>query len=431
MNILLITDEEWNDYVYANGVLTNWFTGFKAEFAQIYTSPGLPINEVCDTYFQITDAQMLKSLLGGPKAGGQIEKVKGPTQIASAKTNAQRKGVYGLMKKVSTYCNAPVQFLRDFIWLNGRYDEVALREFVHHFQPDIIFCPRMISPKLMRLESIISRMTKAPFVAFTGDDEASMSNCRRYTLGGVRRWLIHKKFKKHIKIYSHYLMHSAEQAEEYKREYGLSTGTLFKCGQFPSTFTPKPIGRPIRLMYAGRLYCNRWKSLAEIGKALQQINKDGIKMILDVYTQEQMSKEQQNAVSESRYIYMKGCVTSVELKEAYMKADIALHVEAMDHHFRMATRVSFSTKIIDLMASTCAIMAICWEKHCGYQYLKEHDAAICVGDYDHILPTLQSVADNPTMVNDYARKAYLCGKEYHSREKIQSQLMCIFDNQIK
>ena len=56
MRILLITDEEWNDYVYGNGVLTNWFTGFDAEFAQIYCSPGKPVNQICDRYFQISDS---------------------------------------------------------------------------------------------------------------------------------------------------------------------------------------------------------------------------------------------------------------------------------------------------------------------------------------------------------------------------------------
>lgn len=30
---ILITAEEWNGYVYGNGVLINWFTGFDAEFA--------------------------------------------------------------------------------------------------------------------------------------------------------------------------------------------------------------------------------------------------------------------------------------------------------------------------------------------------------------------------------------------------------------
>ena len=97
MKILLITSEEWNDYVFGNGVLTNWFTGYDAEFAQIYTSPGLPINSCCEQYFQITDSQMVKSIFGGGKAGHQVSRVEKSTEIAEAKQNAQRKGVYGVM----------------------------------------------------------------------------------------------------------------------------------------------------------------------------------------------------------------------------------------------------------------------------------------------------------------------------------------------
>lgn len=56
-------------------MLTNWFTGYDAEFAQIYTSPGLPINSCCEQYFQITDSQMVKSIFGGGKAGHQVSRV--------------------------------------------------------------------------------------------------------------------------------------------------------------------------------------------------------------------------------------------------------------------------------------------------------------------------------------------------------------------
>lgn len=62
MKILIIADEEWNDVVFGNGVLTNWFTGFDAEFAEIYYSPGLPLNNVCNRYFQLTDGLMMRSL---------------------------------------------------------------------------------------------------------------------------------------------------------------------------------------------------------------------------------------------------------------------------------------------------------------------------------------------------------------------------------
>lgn len=431
MKILIIADEEWNDYTFANGVLTNWFTGFDAEFAEIYTSPGLPINNICDRYFQISDSQMAKSMLFGKRAGGVVTKSTDPVQIDAAKQNAQRQGVYGFFKNLSLKFHTPVMMLRDNIWLYGRYDKKALKKFVEDFNPDVVFCPRYITPKLMRLEKLVSTMTDAPFVAFTGDSEVEMTNCKLYTLAGIRRWMTHRRFKKHVKLYSHYLMHSADQAQEYNSEYGVETSTFFKCGEFPSEFAPKTVGLPIRLVYAGRLYCNRWMSLAEIGKALQIINRDGIKMVLDIYTQEKLTDEQREALSEDKFIYMKGSVSPAQLKKVYEDADIALHVESMDEYYRAVTRVSFSTKVIDLMASTCAILAICWEKHCGYQYLKQHDAAFCCPDYDSILPQLQAICDNPALVAEYQKKAYECGVKNHSREVIHKQLMDLFENAIK
>ena len=429
MRILLITNEEWNDFVYGNGVLTNWFSGFNAEIAQIYTSPGLPINDICNKYFQITDSQMLKSIFGGKKAGGQIIKVRDSMELESAKENAQRKGIYSVMKRVSMSFNTSVQIIRDFIWLNGRYNTDSLRHFIQDFNPDIVFCPRYISPKLMRLERLVSTMTNAPFVAFTADDEASVLTYGSW-LSRIRKRIIHKRFTEHISLYKHYLMFSQEQADEYHAEYGIETSTLLKCGDFPSSFNPKNVGTPIRLVYAGRLYCNRWKTLAAIGNALQVINKDGIKMVLDVYTQEKLTSEQKNALSEKSFVYIKGSVSPDQLKKVYEEADIALHVESMDEYYRAITRVSFSTKIIDLMASSCAIMAICWNRHAGFQYLKEKDAAICLDSYGKILPCLQAIVDNPSIVQEYAKKAYECGKKNHSREIVQNQLKSTFEKYI-
>ena len=175
MRILLITSEEWNDYVYANGVLTNWFTDFNAEFAQIYCSPGLPCNDICSKYFQLTDSQMAKSILGGQTAGRILEQVENVAANPEIKDNARRKGVYSLFKRISLYLNSFVLILRDLIWMMGRINESAIQEFVEQYQPDVVFCPRKVSPKQIRIEKLVSKYTNAPFVAFTGDDEASMS----------------------------------------------------------------------------------------------------------------------------------------------------------------------------------------------------------------------------------------------------------------
>lgn len=75
-------------------------------------------------------------------------------------------------------------------------------------------------------------------------------------------------------------------------------------------------------------------------------------------------------------------------------------------------------------------MAVCWNRHAGYQYLKEHDAALCVDNNEDILPLLQKIADNPSVIQKYAKKAYECGKQNHSRKAIQEQIKQMFENVI-
>ena len=428
MKILIIADEEWNDYVYGNNVLTNWFTGFDAKFAEIYCSPGLPNNTVCKNYFQITDAQMFKSLFTKHMAGGRVFLPESDEQKESSKENVQRKGAYGFMKKVSTVLHTPVMMMRDFIWCNGRYDIEAMKEFVNEFAPDVVFCPRLITPKLMRLEKLVSTMTTAPFVAFTADDEASLLQVNYSPLYWIRRLWIRGKFKKHVGLYKYYFTFSREQAEDYHKEYGLPTSALYKCGDFLPEYIPKTVNEPIQMVYAGGLYCNRWKTLGKIGEALREINKDSVKMVLNVYSQDELTTAQKKVLCKENYVYFKGSVTPTELVEIYQKADIALHVESFDKKYRYATRVSFSTKIIDLMASSCAILAICWERHAGYQYLYEHKAAICVSSNDQIKGCLQEIVTHPESLAEMQRKAWECGITYHSRKAIQNQIKNVFES---
>lgn len=429
MRILLITDEIWNDRVFGNNVLQNWFEGMEGvEFAQICATPGKPLNAMCFRYFQFTDAMMLRSLFGTRAGRAFHTSPEEMSRTPQTRNYIAESRFYSFMKKISV---TPVKLIRELLWNVGRIDRKALAGFVTSFQPDIIFCPRLLSWKLMRLEKAVAKITNAPFVAFTGDDEASFREYSYDPLFWLNRCLFHKAFARHSRLYNHYFMHSADQACEYSEDYGVETSTLFKCGDFSGDYTPKPVGSPIRLVYAGRLYCNRWKTLAKIGEALSEINRDGVRMVLDIYTQERLSDKQAKALTEDNYIYMKGSVTPAQLKEVYRNADIALHVESFDRTYRLATRTSFSTKIIDLMASTCAILAVCWKEHTGYKYLHDNDAAFCVDSYVDILPRLRKIADNPALIADYARKAYECGRSHHDRDDIQKYILDEFGIVVK
>jgi len=369
---------------------------------------------------------MVKSLLG-KKAGRRFLCSIASMQKDLSNDLAEQppKRFYRFMKSIS---NDFFRIIRDLIWILGRYDKNLLKEFIDEFNPDVVFCPRYLTPKLLRLERTVSKMTIAPFVAFTADDEASLLQVNYSPLYWIRRLIFRSAFRKHIKLYRHYFTFSQAQANEYNKEYGVPTSTLFKSGNFDDKFIPKNHNKPIRLVYAGRLYCNRWKTLAYIGEALKKINAEDIKMTLEIYTQETPTKKQKKALSQTDYVCLKGSASPSGLIEIYKGADIALHVESLDKKNRYATRVSFSTKIIDLMASSCAILAICWDKHAGYQYLKENDAAFCVSAYNDIEPVLEQITNNPGLISDYAKKAWVCGSINHGKERIQATLCDVLND---
>ena len=421
MKILLLTIDVWNDSTNGNNIYTNWFEGFDAEFANIYLAPGIPENNICKKYFQVSDKMMIRSFFGA-KAGQAFEMDASVDADNSCFIPQQAEANdITLYKRFKKHSSQVLRLAYDILWAYGRYDLRALKAFIDDFNPDIIFCPHLFSIKVRRIERIIHRMVNTPMVAFTGDIEASTKVFSCNPLLWMRVLYLASKYSKHVKIFKQYFTFSAAQCAEIQAKYGVPAEPLYKCVNL-ADFQPKTTNRIIRMVYAGRLYCNRWKTISAIGDALTELNRDTVKAEVFVYSQDNLTQEQIAALSEDKYIHFMGATSPTNLPQIYRGADIALHVESFDKKDRYRTMYSFSTKIIDLMVSSCAIMAICWDQNNGWNYLKNEDAAICLSDCSQILPKLREILENPDILSTYVWKAYSCGVRNHNRQKIQAQI---------
>lgn len=428
MRILIISDEVWNDKIHGNNVLSNWFDGFDAEFANIYCSPGQPINTCCNKYFQITDSMMMKSIISSKKAGKAFKIENMVDDSYKVTGDSENKKLYAMLKSITT---ETLRAIREIIWSYGKYDVEAMKRFIQDFEPDIIFSPRLATIKLLRIEKIVLDIAKVPIVAFTGDAEYSMKLLRISPVFWIKKLIIRRKIREMMPNYSLYYTLSDEQKEEYENEFGCNIKILRKCGDFTKLFENKEVNEPIKIIYAGKLYSNRWKTLVQIVKALKKINKVEIKMILEIYTKDKLTKHQMKLLDDGTNSFVKGAVLAEELEDIYKKADIALHVESFDLKNRLLTRVSFSTKIIDCLASSCAVMAICWGKHSGYTYLNKENAAFTVCRKNNIYTMLKRISDNPDLIKEYAIKAYNCGVQNHKKGNVQQMLFDDFTNIMK
>lgn len=424
MRILVLSSEAWNDKINGNNVTSNWFEGMDAEFANIYGSPGEPFNQCCSRYFQITDSMMVKSIVTARKAGKRVEMHTAAEDGNNGESAEEEpKALYIFLKSIS---GSFLRLVRECIWLWGRYDKAAMKAFIDDFQPDIIFSERMASVKMLRLEKTVCGLCDAPMVAFTGDDEYSLRQLSISPFFWINRFMVRQRLREIVKRYKIYYTLSLEQKLDYENRFGCRMKILQKCGTSPEQFEEKNVNHPIRLIYAGKLYCNRWKALADVVECLAQINHDGIKGTLEIYTGDTLTEKQNRLLNDGKNARVMGRVSQEQLKAVYRSADVALHVESRDPVNRLAVRLSFSTKIIDCIFSSCAVLAYCWKEQSGWQYLKREDAAVCVSDRDKLYEAMEKLCGDPAFVQEYMEKAYECGKRNHERKTVQQQLLADF-----
>lgn len=427
MRILLLLSESWNDRTSPNNNMTNWFQNFpNVEIWTISGSSQLPENQCCVNYFLVSENAMIKSIFDVRKAGSRYclsENREKEFSFCTSIDISQNKKI----KKI--FSGELARLARDIVWRFGKYDLDGLKKFIEECNPDIVFSQRRGSIKMCRLEKTVGLFTNAPIIVYTGDDEYSLNQFSLSPIFWLRRFWVRSWLKKTIPTYKLFYSQSERQMKEFSLEFNVPTKFLVKCGEFNEEKIHTQVGKPIQLVYAGKLYCNRWKTLGMIADAIKEVNDamGEVRFQLNIYTGDLVTRIQNRKLNDGLHSIIHGKVPASWLTTIFKKADIVLHVESFDLRNRLLTQDSFSTKVMDCLASGCAVMAVCWEGHAAYQYLKEKDAAITASSKVEVADKLKLLSDNPMLMVEYAKKAYECGKKNHQREQIQEMLLKDFE----
>lgn len=415
MKILIISMETWSNNTNGGNVLTNIFNGFEAEFAQVYCSSGMPDNSICSKYFQMTDSMAIRNILKKQKMGINFTS-DGDYSNTLIKTDNTIENV----KKIGSF-----EFLRvarEIVWGLSDYKNDRLKQFIEEFNPDIVFAPCYGVTYMLSLTKYVEEITKKPIISYISDDSFSLRQFRVSPVFWINRIVVRSRIKK---IWSYYsLIYTMTNTQkQLMSKLGKPMKILCKSGKFDKRIDKKQTNTPIRLIYAGGLYLNRWKTLVALANKIKEINLIEKKFILDIYTGTALTPKVQKILNDEVNCFIHPTIPFEQLVDEYEKSDIALHVESFDLKNRLNVRMSFSTKIIDCLDSGCAVMAICDKKQGGFSYLKEQDAAICIDSPKKIEETLERIVRYPEMIDDYRRKAVECGKRNHLQEKILNNMI--------
>ena len=412
----MLVAESWRSDSAGGNVTDNHFSGMNAEFAQIFTSADLPKNNTCHKYFQFTDSEIIKNFLLRQPVGNvlDINQISGK-QINAEKNDRKLLDLFRILRLNFFY------LIKSFIWRYSKWKTPALEKFILDFKPDVIFAPCYPFPFQLALTRYVKDLTGKKIVSYSSDDNYSLKQFSISPFFWLNRLWNRYCLKK---TYSYYdLIYSMTKTEI--DEISLITKKPMKIlhkGIEITPFQKRDINLPIKIIYAGGIYLDRWKVLARIGNVLKEINKNDIKIVLDIYTQNSLTKRQHKALNDGSNIFTHSAVEKDQLDILYKNSNIALHVESFSLKNRLKTRLSFSTKIIDCLGSGCAVIAVAWKGQGGLKYLKEQNAALCITDLREIKKQLEYISDNPDYIDLYSKKAYDCVVKNHDIKKIREDL---------
>lgn len=411
--VLVVGINPWIDNTGIN-TLINFFDGWdKESIAHIYTRAKLPNTHMCDKFFRISEPKVMKSVIKrNIKTGEEVF-----NSNSEEKETAQENQIYN--KKHSLL----MSLAREIVWVLGKWKTKELDKFLDEYDADVLFFPVYSNVYMNRLQNYIRKRTKKPVVLYVSDDNYSYKSIAKTPLSYFSRFWLRSQEKKLFKNASKIMVIAPKQKEEYDRLFNTDSVILTKGIDFSNIpYEEKPLNKPIKMVYTGKLIIGRWLSLAKIAENLGDINKDGTKVELDIYTTDTLTDEQEKALNRNG-CSVRGALTLDEVQKVQKEADILVFVESLEEKFKYTARLSFSTKITDYLKSGKCIFAVGDKDIAPIDYFNRYDSAITATSYEQIGEQLKKIVDSTDIITQYSKKAYECGKENHNAELMHDRLV--------
>ena len=407
--VLVIGINSWRDNTGIN-TLINFFKDWdKKNLAHLYTKSNLPKTEICDTFFRISENSVIKSVLKRSTKTGSIvqnETIISDEDKKSAEEEKKRYANKGKSSLILSIC-------RELVWKFGRWKTKELDEFITNYDADVLFLPIYPTIYMCRIQKYIMKKTGKPAVTYLADDNYTYKSVSKNPLPLLHRFFLRRYVKYIVRESKQLMVIAPKQKEECDKTFNKDSVILTKGIDFSGLeFEPKQVSDPIKMVYTGKLIYGRDRSLSLIADALGEINKNGIRIELDIYTTDTLSKKQQSSLNRNG-CSVKGALALDEVQSVQKAADILVFVESLVNKYKNVARLSFSTKITDYLKSGKCIFAIGDKEIAPIDYFNRYDSAITASSYDEVYKKLAEIIDNPEIINLYGEKAFNCGKENH------------------
>ena len=385
--------------------------------AQIYFLDEQPASAVCTHFFQVTDTDVLKSLLSRRAGGRTVSAVK-VTDALQEKSAGWKTTII----KAARYRTPLVYCTRNLLWKLGEWKSAALWSFLDDFKPEAVFYASGDYAFSYEVALTIMKDRNIPLIIGCYDDFYIGKRQTINPLYWINRRNLLSKAEKAFTYAKAFVAVCDLMTRDYEKRFHKPGVTLYTA----TGLIPKNCEKAPRIIYTGNLGYGRAEQLAALGRAVKDLPFDCPPHHIDVYSAE-IRTEIIGQMNESNGICFHGRISPEEVADVICYSTLLIHVESFEPEFEQRVRYSISTKIADCLASGTCILAYGPTTVASIQYLKDNQAAYVINSPSELNSGLQKLLYNAKLRQEIIENALNLAKRNHNQKSNQEKVRTIIN----
>lgn len=399
----------------------NWDTD---KLASIYFRDDKPSSKQCCCYFELSENAIIKSHFNPRIKTGTL--YDNSEIVISEKNQKQIDETKRIYQKYSGKSNYFLLWMRELLWLTGKWRSKELDDFLDIYKPEIIVFGMEGYGYFNLINRYIIKRTGAKAIGFFWDDNFTYLQCKKTVGFLIYRFFQRRSLKKTAAMCDAFFAISPKTKKEADDFFGINCGIITKPAECDTVINCKnEYDIPIKVVYTGNLKIGRLDALRIISNVLKE-NSDLEKQFeFNIYSSTEISESDSSGFSNS--IHFCGSVPSYEVDEIQDKANVLLLLEDITGNKQNIARLSFSTKITDYLSKGKCIIAVANENVASTEYLKQNNCALCASSADEIKECLKRLINEKDLIEMMGMAALSVAKKNHSREVVENKLFDVIE----
>lgn len=423
MKILFLALGSWrNDNSLGNSYSSVFGQMDDVEIAHVFSSNERPDYEKNITrYYQIKEEDVLKSVFSNRRGKGVGKEVTlDDFDTPKQSVDKEKKSFYSRALSFGKKHHWMLMYwARDLAWRFGHINYQGLIDFIQDFNPDIFFFSYGYIFRSSRLALFIKEHIDVPMVVHMQMDHYSLKRVSYNPLFWIDRFLKRRMIRKVTKQTELIYCISDRLKKELEDSLHVPCKVLYKTMDSVRSYEPyQKIHKPIRFLFTGNVYANRWRTLSLLARSLKKMQFGH----LDIYTASPINKMIEKHLNIEGYSTIHNPVCQNEVIRLQNDADVLVHVEAFDLRNRLLVRCAISTKIMDYLSVGRSILAIGPDNIDSIDFLSEGNAAMIAHSEEELINILTTIKSDSNVLLDFSKRGidYVC--KHMNADTMRNQL---------